>query len=114
MNRKPFSMTSCTVTPMKTAFNANIAKALDQVAPIKTFKIRSNHRFGLSDSTTELMRKRDKTRGSISKAKGQQKGVLLQQYKILRNQVTSKIHFLVGVRGVRLNLFQISNFKFGI
>ena len=52
---------------------------------------RSNHRFGLSDGTKELMRKRDHTRGSISKASGQQKGVLLQQYKKLRNLVTSKI-----------------------
>ena len=73
---------------MVAVFNANIEKALEHVAPVKTFKIRSNHRFGLSDSTKELMRKRDKMKGSISEAIGQQKGVLLQQYKKLRNRVT--------------------------
>ena len=37
------------------------------------------------------MRKRDQTRKSISKASAQEKGVLLKQYKALRNTVTNKI-----------------------
>jgi hypothetical protein len=72
-------------------FNEKIKKALDLVAPVKTFKIRSNHRFGLSDDTKDQMKKRDRTRGSINKASPQEKVVLLQQYKKLRNKVTSMI-----------------------
>ena len=33
------------VTEMVDIFNANIQAALDEIAHIKTFKIRSNHRF---------------------------------------------------------------------
>ena len=76
---------------MVAGFNKNVENALNEVAPVKTFKIRSNYRFGLSDSTKELYKRRDHTRGKISTAEGQQKGVLLQQYKVLRNKVTSKI-----------------------
>ena len=79
------------VNEMVTVFNKNIEMALDEVAPVKTFTIRSNHRFGLTDSTKELMKKRDFTRGQIKSASVQQKGVLLQQYKAFRNKVTSKI-----------------------
>ena len=79
------------VNGMVEVFNENIKKALDLAAPVKTFKIRSNHRFGLSDSTKELMKKRDRTRNSINKATKNGKNVLLNQYKILRNKVTSQI-----------------------
>ena len=79
------------VHQMVNIFDRNIQAALDKVAPVRTFKIRSNHRFGLSDETKELMRKRDQARKSISKATAQEKGVLLRQYKALRNRVTSKI-----------------------
>ena len=79
------------VNQMVNVFNLNIQAALDQVAPVRTFKIRSNHRFGLSEGVKELMKKRDKTRAAVSKASTKEKGVLLQQYKALRNQVTSKI-----------------------
>ena len=49
----------CTdVNQMVTVFNSNIASALNKVAPIKTFKVRSNHRFGLSETTKELIKKR--------------------------------------------------------
>ena len=34
-------------------------EALDEVAPIKTFNIRSHYRFGLSDKTKEAMHERD-------------------------------------------------------
>ena len=72
-------------------FTENINRALDSVAPVKTFTIRSNHKFGLSDSTKELMKKRDTTRKSIQSATGTEKQVLVQQYKTLRNKVTGKI-----------------------
>ena len=79
------------VNQMVTAFDRNIQEALDQVAPIRTFKIKSNYRFGLSEGVKDLMKKRDKTRANISKASPKEKAVLLQQYKTLRNQVTSRI-----------------------
>ena len=46
-------------------FNKNIEEALDEVAPVKTFIIRSQYKFGLSDDTKKLMHDRDVTRGSI-------------------------------------------------
>ena len=72
-------------------FHNNINRALDSVAPVKKLSIRSNHRFGLSDSTKQLMKKRDSTRHSIQQATGVEKQVWLQQYKTLRNKVTAKI-----------------------
>ena len=79
------------VNEMVEVFAANINRALDKVAPIKDFTIRSNHRFGLSDSTKKLMKKRDKTRSMIQRASGNEKHTLMQQYKTLRNKVTGKI-----------------------
>ena len=79
------------VNDMVQLFTEKTTRALDKVAPEKTFSISSNHRFGLSESTKELMRKRDRTRQSIHAASGKEKQVLLLQYRLLRNRVTSKI-----------------------
>ena len=79
------------VNEMVRLFTDKVNRALDRVAPVKTFTIRSNHRFGLSDSTKELMKKRDKTRRSIQASSGKEKQVLLQQYKALRNKMTGQI-----------------------
>ena len=79
------------VDSMVARFNKNVELALDRVAPVKSFKVRSNHRFGLSENTKELMRKRDCTRNSISKASPLEKQTLQKQYKALRNRVTSQI-----------------------
>jgi len=79
------------VDEMVTLFDNNVKRALDLAAPVKTFKIRSNHRFGITEGTKGLMKKRDNVRNKIKKAKGQEKKNLLQQYKILRNKVTSEI-----------------------
>ena len=79
------------VNAMVKIFTENINRALDVVAPIKTFTIRSNHRFGISENTKEVMKKRDKTRNSIQKAAGSEKQILIQQYKTLRNKVTGLI-----------------------
>ena len=73
------------VNEMVSIFSDNINRALDQIAPVRTFTIRSNHRFGLSENTQELMKKRDSTRKSIKDAGSQEKAVLLEKYKILRN-----------------------------
>ena len=47
-------------------FNINIEEALDEIAPYKTFTIKSNYKFGISNNTKEMMKKRDKTRANIS------------------------------------------------
>ena len=79
------------VNEMVDIFDTNVALALDEVAPVKKFTVRSNHRFGLSDSTKDLMKKRDKTRNEIRKASAQERTVLMKQYKSLRNRVTSQL-----------------------
>ena len=76
---------------MVSIFTKNVTRALDKVAPVKKFKIISNYRFGLSEETKELMKKRDRTRKAVQGATGDEKKVLLQQYKTLRNNVTGKI-----------------------
>ena len=76
---------------MVSQFNKNVEQALDRVAPVKSFKIRSNHRFGLSENTKDLMRKRDQVRISVSKASTKEKPTLQKQYKALRNKVTNQI-----------------------
>ena len=47
-------------------FDNLMQEALDEVAPLKTFKIRSHHKFGLSEHTKKLMKKRDIARKKIS------------------------------------------------
>ena len=79
------------VDSMVSEFQEAVNLALDQIAPIKTFTVRSNHRFGLSEDTKELMRKRDSTRNAIKSADGGEKVVLLQKYRTLRNKVTAQI-----------------------
>ena len=72
-------------------FDKNAALALDEAAPMKSFTVRSNHRFGLSDSTKDLMKKRDKTRKEIGNATSQERTILMKQYKSLRNRVTGQL-----------------------
>ena len=72
-------------------FTNNINEALDEVAPIKNFKIKSSYKFGLSDKTKELMRIRDHTRNQIKNSTNQEKQILLIKYRKLRNSVTQQI-----------------------
>ena len=72
-------------------FNTAIQEALDEIAPIRSFKVRSHHKFGLSEQTKDLMRKRDYTRAGISKASPSERPTLLKKYKFLRNQVIGSI-----------------------
>ena len=61
------------------------------VAPCKTFKIKSQYKFGLSEDTKKLICKRDKTRSAISKAESSEKPILIKKYKKLRNLINSNI-----------------------
>ena len=72
-------------------FTRNTTDALDEVAPFKTFEIKSQNKFGLSEETKNLICKRDKTRASISKTTSIEKTLLIKHYKKLRNLINSKI-----------------------
>jgi hypothetical protein len=77
---------------MTEKFAKTVEEALDEIAPIKTFKVRSFHKFGLSDRTKELMKARDQTRLNISSGNStSQKLTMLKKYKVLRNQVNSSL-----------------------
>ena len=72
-------------------FNSFITKSLDEVAPFCIITVRSNHKFGLSEDTKDLMKKRDAARKMISKVELGQKALWNEKYKKLRNVVTSRI-----------------------
>ena len=72
-------------------FTKNINNAMNEAAPMKTFTVKSQYKFGLSENTKNLMKQRDQTRCNISKANNQQKAVLMKKYKILRNKTTASI-----------------------
>ena len=42
-----------------------ISNSLDICAPLKTFKVREAHKFGLTETTKKLMKERDKARSEI-------------------------------------------------
>ena len=67
-------------------FSQFIEEALDEIAPIKSFKVKSRYKFGLSAETKMLMASRDLTRKNISKANDSNRAVLVKKYKILRNK----------------------------
>ena len=58
---------------MATMFGEHIEEALNEVAPWKTIKVRTNHVFGLSDVTKETMKKRDILRKECQTADPPQK-----------------------------------------
>ena len=61
------SISSCkNVDEMVKVYQKNIDEALNEVAPVKSFTIRSQYRFGLSDATKQVMHDRDVTRGKIN------------------------------------------------
>ena len=66
-------------------FSQNIEEALDEIASIKTFTIRSQYRFGLSENIKRLMHERDCTIGKIKNATSDEKKILHLKYKALRN-----------------------------
>ena len=72
-------------------FTKIVTECLDKVAPIKTFTVKSNYRFGLSEKVKDLMSKRDITRKQICQASNSEKAVLMKKYKSLRNAVTNLI-----------------------
>ena len=62
-------------------FSNNVEEALNEIAPFKTFTVRSNHKYGLSEETKKIMKSRDQVRKSISKANHSEKATLQIKYK---------------------------------
>ena len=74
-------------------FTNLITEALDEVAPIESFTVKSRYKFGISEQTKLLMSKRDKTRMSMKQESREQKKILMTRYKKLRNQVNNVINY---------------------
>ena len=66
-------------------------EALDDVAPVKSFTIRSKYRFGLSQETKDMMVKRNNIRKKIHSTTGNERKIPHAQYKTLRNKVNGLI-----------------------
>ena len=69
------------------------SQTLNEVAPMKSFTVKTQYKFGLSDKTKSLIQARDKTRQSIGIACAKSKPTPMKKYKILRNKVTSSRTF---------------------
>ena len=72
-------------------FTNMVTECLDEVAPMTEFTIKSMHKFGLSEDTKSLMKKRDWARARCSAVSNNEKKVWTDKYKKLRNQVNSKV-----------------------
>ena len=69
-----------------------VTSALDEYASLKTFKIRDQHKFGLSTETKKLIADRDQARKKIAKEQtGVDKKIQHLVYKKLRNIVNSQL-----------------------
>ena len=68
-----------------------IEEALNICAPIKTFKVRENHKFGISEKTKALIKERDIARQHIKDKSPTERAVQHQKYKLLRNKVNSMV-----------------------
>ena len=79
------------VNKMVEMYTKFITKTLDNHAPFKEIKIRSKYKSGISSDTKKLMSKRDKARREHSKAKGNKKKELHENYRKLRNKCTTRI-----------------------
>ena len=66
-------------------------EALDEITPLKSFTIRSHHRFGVSEVTKELIKQRDKCRLNLKKCPPSEKIIMFEKYKKLRNKVNCQI-----------------------
>lgn len=68
-----------------------IEEALNICAPLKTFKVRENHKFGISENTKKVIKERDFARQQIKDKSPTERVIQHQKYKSLRNRVNSLI-----------------------
>ena len=78
------------VEEMAKFFNETVVEALDECAPVKTVIIKPGYKFGLTQQTKALIKERDDTRKAIGKSPNEKK-ILHEKYKKLRNKVTNEI-----------------------
>jgi hypothetical protein len=78
------------VNEMAQYFNKRVVEALDECAPWKNIKIQKNYKFGISNKTKQLIKERDKVRKLIHLSPNEKK-ILHERYKKLRNRVTNQI-----------------------
>ena len=64
---------------MLVIFTKNVNEALDDLAPYKTFTVRSQFKFGLTEETKELMSKRDNIKKNLCKASASEKPIMIKQ-----------------------------------
>ena len=76
---------------MTAQLNSMVTKTLDECVPLKTFKVREQHKFGLSEKTKQSMKERDSLRQSKSNLSPSEKAVQHEKYKKMRNRVNSMI-----------------------
>ena len=86
------------------AMEVFIAQSLDKLAPVKTFKISSNYRQGLSDETKCLLIERDRMRKLAGKSTDPDRIIYYEQYRKLRNKCVGLVR--KGSRRATLALFQ--------
>ena len=61
-----FADSDMDLNQMAEKLSSTLDEALDEIAPFKSFTVRSQHRFGVSDRTKKLMKSRDETRLNIA------------------------------------------------
>jgi hypothetical protein len=76
---------------MVVAFTNMVTESLDEIAPIKSFMVKSKYIFGISKETKDLMKQRDNARKQACSASKVQKEIWLSNYKKLRNLVNCKV-----------------------
>ena len=79
------------VNEMAKMFGEHIEEALNEVAPWKTVKVRTNHVFGLFENTKKNNGKRDVLRKECQSAEPSQKKAAQIKYKKMRNKATSQL-----------------------
>ena len=63
---------------------------MDECAPMRRFKINTNYKHGLTKQTKDMIKERDELRKKIKKSPNEKK-ILHERYKKLRNKVTNNI-----------------------
>ena len=75
---------------MAELFSIRMTEALDECAPLRTFKIRPGYKQGLTETAKKMIKERDQARADLKGSPGEKK-VLHEKYKKLRNRTTKQI-----------------------
>lgn len=90
--QKNWESLGMTEDPNKMAelFTELVNEALDECAPLKSFKIKPGYKHGLTEEAKRLMKERDAARSQLKRSPGEKK-ILHEKYKRLRNRTTQQI-----------------------